>query len=935
MVGVLASAVLLLLVVGVPIWLALTSGPPSFHLDIGRLSQALEHRRPGDFRQVAEWLGQVAVLLAWIAWAWLTLCVILEIVAWSSGRSTVRLPASRSVQSAAALLVGAAFAVGSLGRLPVHGTGLSPAVPIVQRPSQAVPDASESYPHFHDATRAPGGAGRTGSPSGLATDDSGVDGRRPDPGGSVVAGPRPASVVTDGILHTVAHRESLWSIAEQHLGSARRWREIAELNYGRPQAGGGALDGDHWLRSGWELLLPTLASPSPPSAGRLPDPGLSDGPQDPLPDGISAGSVSHAGTPGEPSGLPAAPVGAGIVGVGMADLVDRLRRVQQRHRIRGGQIRLPEHLLRPFEQRLRLDAGAADLEAIEAAVVALADAPDGWPTGRRLTGGTVGDDQVRLTFDAATTADAPPPFGTTDDGTSLIVDRSALGDAMTMRRSERRRFAAPTLVTVGRADGDLVMVDLEGLGSVVIAGDPMVAEGLGRAVALELATSRWASGFDLVLIGFGAALANGDRVTVVSDAGPVIADLAWRRLMLSVRLDDSVEVSVDAARRRDPVGDWRPIVVVCAPVVPAADVTAILELAADGSLGISAVAMAGADGSPAGARHVLCAGPTLEVLGAVVETQALDAVELDQATQLIETASNLDPEDLDGTEDTEDASAVADQVPGTRDRSSVSGYGRPMSVATVSVDRPGVEVEVAVLGAVEVHGAARRFTRAWALELVVYLAMHPGGASNEAWATALWPDRLMAPSSLHSTVSVARRALGPARDGSDHLPRSHGRLALASTVGTDWARFQALADSDDPDRWEAALTLVRGRPFEGIRATDWSLLDGTAPFIEATVVDLAGRLSGARLRSGDPYRAEWAARRGLLVSPYDERLYRMLLRTADAAGNPGGVETVMAELVRVVADEVEPVESVHPSTLALYRSLSRRSRSVVDGPPPR
>jgi hypothetical protein len=144
-----------------------------------------------------------------------------------------------------------------------------------------------------------------------------------------------------------------------------------------------------------------------------------------------------------------------------------------------------------------------------------------------------------------------------------------------------------------------------------------------------------------------------------------------------------------------------------------------------------------------------------------------------------------------------------------------------------------------------------------------------------------------------------------------------------------------LAASEDPDRWEAALTVVRGRPFEGIRATDWSLLDGTAPSIESAVVDLSGRLAGARLRAGDPYGAEWAARKGLLVSPYDERLYRMLLRTADAAGNPGGVETVMAELVRVVADEVEPVESVHPSTLALYRSLSRRSRSVVDGPPRR
>jgi len=260
--------------------------------------------------------------------------------------------------------------------------------------------------------------------------------------------------------------------------------------------------------------------------------------------------------------------------------------------------------------------------------------------------------------------------------------------------------------------------------------------------------------------------------------------------------------------------------------------------------------------------------------------------------------------------------------------------------STTFAARPGdgsrwvgdTEVEVAVLGPVEIRGAARGFTRAWAVELVVYLAMHPGGAANETWATALWPERLMAPSSLHSTVSVARRSLGTARDGSDHLPRSHGRLQLASTVGTDWDRFRALAASDDPDRWHDALSLVRGRPFEGARATDWTILDGTAPEIESTVVDLSGRLAGARLRSGDPRGAEWSARRGLLVSPYDERLYRMLLRAADAAGNPGGVESVMAELVRVVADEIEPIESVHPSTLALYRTLSRRTDRALPAP---
>ena len=42
-------------------------------------------------------------------------------------------------------------------------------------------------------------------------------------------------------LHAVTGRETLWSVAEDHLGSARRWREIAELNYGVPQSDGGSL----------------------------------------------------------------------------------------------------------------------------------------------------------------------------------------------------------------------------------------------------------------------------------------------------------------------------------------------------------------------------------------------------------------------------------------------------------------------------------------------------------------------------------------------------------------------------------------------------------------------------------------------------------------------------------------------------------------------
>ena len=109
--------------------------------------------------------------------------------------------------------------------------------------------------------------------------------------------------------------------------------------------------------------------------------------------------------------------------------------------------------------------------------------------------------------------------------------------------------------------------------------------------------------------------------------------------------------------------------------------------------------------------------------------------------------------------------------------------------ATARIDRPDIEVEVGVLGTVQVHGAARNFTRAWALELVVYLAMHPGGVTNEAWATALWPHRLgTVEPALHGVGGPPGPGIGPGRLGPPApVP---GRLSLAPTVGTDWARFR-------------------------------------------------------------------------------------------------------------------------------------------------
>jgi DNA-binding SARP family transcriptional activator len=241
--------------------------------------------------------------------------------------------------------------------------------------------------------------------------------------------------------------------------------------------------------------------------------------------------------------------------------------------------------------------------------------------------------------------------------------------------------------------------------------------------------------------------------------------------------------------------------------------------------------------------------------------------------------------------------------------------------------QPVGEIEVAVLGPTEIRGCSRRFSRAPAFELVVYLALHPAGVLNDTWATALWPDRLMAPATLHSTASAARRALGRSSDGCDHLPRCHGRLQLRSSVTTDWRRFQALAASGDPVSWDRALDLIRGRPFEGLRHAEWAVLEGFVAEVEERVAGLACQVADRHLDRGLAPAAALAARRGLLVSPYDERLYRRLLVCADTLGHPAGVERVMAELLSHLdspGDGPFDLAAVHPRTAALYSALSRR-----------
>jgi DNA-binding SARP family transcriptional activator len=255
-------------------------------------------------------------------------------------------------------------------------------------------------------------------------------------------------------------------------------------------------------------------------------------------------------------------------------------------------------------------------------------------------------------------------------------------------------------------------------------------------------------------------------------------------------------------------------------------------------------------------------------------------------------------------------------------------------------------VEIAVLGPISLHGCAADFARPAARDLVAYLALHREGASHAQWSLALWPDRAVSPATIHSTASDARRALGVDLSGAARLPRGRS-LQLSDDVTTDVERFARLASDREPDRLCRALALVRGPLLAGLRRADWAVLDGTQAALESLVVHTALRASRALVGARQPDRAVWALRRALVVSPYDERLYRALLEATAAQGNRVALGSTMAELLARAGGaqaslglppppghESSLVSVLHPDTTALYCELVGR-RPATGGRPAR
>ncbi|MBT0773243.1 LysM peptidoglycan-binding domain-containing protein [Kineosporia sp. J2-2] len=234
--GLAALVVLLAVVAGVPVLLlALGASPVPGAVSVDGVLDALTSPDDGTALIVA------LRVIAWLAWAFVTVSVVVEVPAQLRGVRAPRLPGLSLPQGMARGLVAAVIV---LIASPVAAqAAAAPASAGVPVPVSAAVSAPASAPAPASASASKG----VPSGSGAAAESSSETG---DAQGDLV--------------HTVESGDSLWALAERYLGNGAQYQFIASANYGRTQPDGASLGDDHWLRPGWKLTIPGATAQQTP-----------------------------------------------------------------------------------------------------------------------------------------------------------------------------------------------------------------------------------------------------------------------------------------------------------------------------------------------------------------------------------------------------------------------------------------------------------------------------------------------------------------------------------------------------------------------------------------------------------------------------------------------------------------------------------------------
>ena len=520
-----------------------------------------------------------------------------------------------------------------------------------------------------------------------------------------------------------------------------------------------------------------------------------------------------------------------------------------------------------------------------------------------------------------TRGDPPTGFEAIDSGLTWIAEPSLVGCSYKTTRDGRRGAPWPLLVPLGHAvpDGPAVEANLEELGAIELSGDPADVLAFAESLAAELAADRFGARPRIVCVNCAWELDALEGVRIVESLSGVLADAETQRR--TVDAAEAQQAPLPELRRHGARGTVRPLVVIDPH---GREPRARAELARLSGPGL-AVVSANHRTEPVASsppRHESGYGWSLHVTGRRLRWEPVGVdLQLEDRSD-----PGVYPELHSGRGHAPGPvgpAAVIDPLPRSRD----SGWVREPAESGLRVAVAGAgpgEVEVQVLGVVQVVGAASPFTSQRALDLVCYLALHRDGATADKLRHWLWRRSEPVPNAktFANVVSRARVCLGRDADGEPYLSKldADGVYRLSAQVTTDLERFatsRRLAGRvRSPQTLEclyAALRLVRGTPFGGGSGSTFSWTDASwRSHVEYLVDDTAHHLADMALELDFLEVARWATLRGLAVAPDCEQCYQRRIAVARRSGHGREADRAMRQLERLQHEPLPALDVLVP-----------------------
>ncbi|WP_409470302.1 BTAD domain-containing putative transcriptional regulator [Streptomyces sp. HC307] len=904
------------LVVAVPVALAMTAGWP------------LPTEAPS-----LEWLQQeitvgmfldILTFIVWLAWAQFTACVLVEVKAALSGVGVPgRVPGAGPSQMLARQLVAALLLVGATAAS--FTPGLSQLGQSMEGNQKGTVAAAQQTPGLFAQQQEQA----ANTAAALAEQASNVaaqadDGKAAKQGDTKYYRIQPP----EG-----RHHDSLWEVAERHLGDGRRYKEIFELNKDRVQPDGSKLTEASLIRPGWIMEMPGDAVGG--ELVEMPDeaPNVSPDVQQQINEyaksgdhaqgqqGGGASEGSHVSLPeqrpapdqpaqhqqpqqhatpaadsGHSFGLPEALLGAPLLAAGLLGALGRRRRQALWQSAlgavggrRGMEPPTPTGDALDMQDALLVGADPEGVRLLDRSLRGLAAslAAESRPLPTVYAAWLSNGD---LHLQLAQPAGKPPaPWQLGQDQTFWMLARS---DA---ERYEDVDTAAPYpgLVSLGTMDDSRLLLNLEAVpGIVSLSGREADRAAVFASVAAELATNGWSDRMTITLVGFGQDL----------------TPLAPNRLRHIDGIDDLIEtMEAETRQRRGALGAaghdsvltgrtgpaqhtrWAPHLVLLAAEPSAEDAVKLAELAADASrLGIGYLAGSESGELPGAAWEMEITGEgrlLAPLLGLELDAQLLP---LEQQRAVVELFVDADPErGPDGPSNTP-----------------------PFLVDVSEQGRPAVYARL--VGSYEIIGLETPDGERSALlhEALALLLLHREGVHPRVLSSALWP-RGVTDDVREALLERLRAWLGTDPDGSARLRTdAAGRLTLAKSVVSDLDVLRSLyyeaTQGKGVDNRAVrgrlltdALVLVRGpllaeRPEGRYRWLTHEIIDAQLPLL---VADIGLALSAFHLEKDRAEKAIEALGAALRTAPADERLWNELLRATHATGDPARLQALAADLV--------------------------------------